>query len=76
MYYLAAPSGGYGSILERQTPGDVSGCPSTAGEITSLWWFYNNGSTQVLGQYSRFKQAQPKMCHSDKVEDGVVNQFL
>ena len=23
----------------------------------------------------RFKQAQPKMCHSQKVEDGVENHF-
>ena len=24
----------------------------------------------------RFKQAQPKMCHSPKVEDKVENQFF
>ena len=28
------------------------------------------------GQHLRFKQAQPKMCHSPKVEDGVENKFF
>ena len=28
---------------------------------------------QALREHLRFKQAQPKMCHSPKVEDGYEN---
>ena len=30
----------------------------------------------VLVLHLRFKQAQPKICHSHKVEDGVENYFF
>ena len=30
----------------------------------------------IHGWHLRFKQAQPKMCHSSNIEDRVENQFF
>ena len=35
----------------------------------------HNATKDTLSPHLRFKQAQPKMCHPPKVEDGLENQF-
>ena len=39
--------------------------------LNLIIWMY---TTPLVKKHLRFKQAQPKMCHSPKVEDGIKNK--
>ena len=34
--------------------------------------YFSQRQESTMAQHLRFKQAQPKMCHSPKVDDGVA----